>query len=370
MSSAKRPPQFGEPVPWFVARSPVNSVYSFDTVAGRYIVLCFFGSAGHPLAARVLTGFQNAAATFDGENAALFGVSIDPSDESTGRVAILAPSAICFWDFDQAVCRAFGLQAENGIRPCTFLLDPRLRVISRWAFDGEPEAHVAQVLQALAAQPPIETPVPAQLQAPILVAPRVFEPELCRTLIKYYDDRGGKDSGFMREEGGKTVGVYDYAHKRRRDEEIGDESLRKACMHRIHDRLIPEIHKAFQFRATRMERYLVACYEAETGGHFRAHRDNTTKGTEHRRFAVSLILNTGEFEGGLLRFPEFGSHLYSAPAGGAVVFSCSLLHEATPVTRGKRYVFLPFLYDDEAARIRQENERYLAGDVNKPDGGA
>jgi peroxiredoxin/predicted 2-oxoglutarate/Fe(II)-dependent dioxygenase YbiX len=370
MSTAKRVPQFGEPVPWFVARSQVNPAFNFDTVAGRYIVLCFFGSAGHPLAARILATFQQAGSIFDGTNSALFGVSIDPSDEASDRLGTLAPSAICFWDFDQAVCRAFGLKANNGIRPHTFLLDPRLRVIGRWAFDGEPETHVAQVLDALAAQPPIGTPVPAQVQAPILIAPRVFEPELCRTLIKYYDDRGGKDSGFMREEGGKTVGVYDYSHKRRKDQEIEDASLRTACMHRIHDRLIPEIHKAFQFRATRMERYIVACYEAETGGHFRAHRDNTTKGTAHRRFAVSLILNTGEFEGGLLRFPEFGPHLYSAPAGGAVVFSCSLLHEATPVTGGKRYVFLPFLYDDEAARIRQENERFLAGDMNQPEAGA
>ena len=47
----------------------------------------------------------------------------------------------------------------------------------------------------------------------------------------------------------------------------------------------------------------------------------------HRRFAVSLNLNTGDYEGGCLRFPEFGPHLYVAPAGGAVVFSCSLLHE-------------------------------------------
>ena len=42
-----------------------------------------------------------------------------------------------------------------------------------------------------------------------------------------------------------------------------------------------------------------------------------------------------------------------------MVFSCSLLHEATPVTRGERYGFLPFLYDDEGARIREENEKYL-----------
>jgi hypothetical protein len=29
------------------------------------------------------------------------------------------------------------------------------------------------------------------------------------------------------------------------------------------------------------------------------------------------------------------------------------------VTRGRRYAFLPFLYDDQAARIREENNRFL-----------
>ena len=62
---------------------------------------------------------------------------------------------------------------------------------------------------------------------------------------------------------------------------------------------------------------------------------------------------------GMLRFPEFGQQLYQPPAGGTVVFSCSLLHEATPVASGVRYAFLPFLYDDAAAKIRQENLRFV-----------
>src|SRR5262249_52451146 len=125
-------------------------------------------------------------------------------------------------------------------------------------------------------------------------------------------------------------------------------------------RLLPEVHKAYQFRVTRIERHIVACYDAAEGGHFAPHRDNTTRGTAHRRFAVSLNLNTGQYEGGMLCFPEFGPQLYNAPAGGAVVFSCSLLHAATPVTKGKRYAFLPFLYDEAAARVREENLKYLA----------
>jgi len=30
------------------------------------------------------------------------------------------------------------------------------------------------------------------------------------------------------------------------------------------------------------------------------------------------------------------------------------------VTRGARYAFLPFIYDDEAAKIRQANHGFLA----------
>lgn len=180
--------------------------------------------------------------------------------------------------------------------------------------------------------------------------PDIFEPALCHRLIAC--------SGFMREVDGLTVGLVDHSHKRRRDCLIEDEGLRRATMQRIHERLVPQIERAFQFRATRMERYIVSCYDASERGMFRAHRDNTTRGTAHRRFALSLFLNDG-YEGGQLVFPEYGSALYSAPAGGGVVFSCSILHEALPVTAGRRCMFLPFLYDEAARRVRSANAAFL-----------
>ena len=45
------------------------------------------------------------------------------------------------------------------------------------------------------------------------------------------------------------------------------------------------------------------------------------------------------------------------------MFSCSLLHQVSPVTSGKRYAFLPFLYDDAAARLREANNAFLGEDV-------
>jgi len=62
-----------------------------------------------------------------------------------------------------------------------------------------------------------------------------------------------------------------------------------------------------------------------------------------------------------LRFPEFGSRTYRASTGGAVIFSCALLHEATPVIGGRRYAFLPFLYDEHGATVRQRNADTIVG---------
>ena len=43
------------------------------------------------------------------------------------------------------------------------------------------------------------------------------------------------------------------------------------------------------------------------------------------------------------------------------MFPCALLHAVSMVTSGRRYAFLPFLYDDAAARIREENNKFLEG---------
>ena len=194
--------------------------------------------------------------------------------------------------------------------------------------------------------------------APVLVTPRIFEPGFCERLIALYRQTGGESSGFMREIDGVTTLMMNDQHKRRSDVTVEDEALQKQVVARLNRRLTPQIEKAFNFKPTRIERYLVARYDSETGGFFRPHRDNTTKGTAHRRFAVSINLNS-DYDGGDLRFPEFGDRTYRPPPGGACVFSCSILHEATPVTRGERFAFLPFLYDEAGARVREENLQYL-----------
>jgi predicted 2-oxoglutarate/Fe(II)-dependent dioxygenase YbiX/peroxiredoxin len=366
MLEARKLLQPGDPAPWFVGRTDKTPAFHFDQAGGRYVVLCFFQSGCSESSSRLLGEILSRRADFDDENLSLFGVTTDPTDE--GRLADAVPGIRFFRDFDRAISRLYGTaptdQTATAYRPVTYVFDERLRVVATLTFQDGPAAHAERLFHILDSLPKLASPSAAFVQAPILVVPRIFEPELCRQLIAHHEQHGGRDSGFMRDVNGKTVELYDYNRKRRRDQEIIDESLRNEAMFRVHSRQAPEILKAFQFHTTRIERHLVACYEGSDSGHFRAHRDNTTKGTAHRRFAVSLNLNTGEYEGGKLRFPEFGRQEYEAPAGGAVTFSCSLLHEATPVTRGKRYVYLPFLYDDAAAKVREANMRFVDLEAN------
>ena len=46
--------------------------------------------------------------------------------------------------------------------------------------------------------------------------------------------------------------------------------------------------------------------------------------------------------------------------GDAVVFSCSLLHQATPVTSGRRFVLLSFFFGDDAQEMRERQASALA----------
>ena len=354
----------GEPAPQFFVESTNNPRFAFHSTAGRYVVLSFIGSAGQPIGGEVAADWAKLAPEFDSGRIAVFAVSSDPEDKAQQRIKE-SSAFLAFWDFDREVARLYGMleaapDGKGRIYNCvSVVLDHQLRVLAI-APMGNGKDHVKRVMHFLMQQPAWGgTGERLEHWAPVLQVPRIFEPELCRRLIAYYDAGQPEDSGFMREVDGRTVPRLDHSFKRRSDVQILDTDLRAACRVRIARRLAPEIARAFQFEVSHIERYIVACYEADGGGYFKPHRDNTTKGTAHRRFAVTINLNAEDYEGGDLRFPEYGYQTYRAPTGGAVVFSCSLLHEATPITEGRRYCTLPFLYDEAGALLRQENRKYL-----------
>ena len=351
----------GDPAPRFRQRAISNPNYNFDTVAGRTIVLCFSGSGGSAIARESFAAVAARTDLFDDIRASFFIVSNDPADEAQGRLTDRYPGYRTFWDFDGSVARLYGALpvdpmpvGEAPFRPLWVVVDRQLRLIDVIPFARD-RSDIACVIDTVERQP---VAGPDSFQAPVLLLPNILEPELCEELIAGYRKDGGELSGFMREEGGKTVLRADPEHKKRRDWTIQDGGLIGRLQERVRRRIVPEIARIHFFNVTRMERYIVGCYTAEDGGHFRPHRDNTTKGTAHRRYAVSINLNE-DFDGGLVSFPEYGPRGFKPPPGGALIFSCSLLHTVSPVTRGERFAFLPFLYDDAAAKIRAENNAYL-----------
>lgn len=352
----------GVPAPIFNAPSPVNPNFAFSSLGGNYILLAFLPEPGPARDAAIATVRAHADLFDDRRRVLFFGILPDAESYAAARND---PPLRWFADLNGDLRRLYGAVDESGaLKPQWVVVDPSLRILgwgpldkgaqllSQFARLGDPDAHAG---------------VP--LHAPVLIVPRVFEPGLCRRLMDHYEQTGGQPSGTMIERDGKTVGVLS-DFKSRRDSTISDPDLVAACRARISHRLLPEIEKAFQFRATYIERYIVARYDAEDGGWFKPHRDNTTPGTAHRKFAVSINLNAEAFEGGDLRFPEFGSRTYRPPTGGAVVFSCSLLHEATRVTRGTRFAFLPFLYDGAGAEVRAANRDTFEFDAKAADDAA
>ena len=191
-----------------------------------------------------------------------------------------------------------------------------------------------------------------QRQAPVLVVDNVLEPELCDQLLEYWRKGDKQANGVSK--GGQSNQAGDTAMKVRNDVVLLDEKLFNEVKNRIVKRVLPEIAKAFQFQTASMEALRIGNYHSKEKGFFGRHRDNKTTFTAHRRFAVSLNLNPLTYKGGQVNFPEYGQALYAPPQGGALVFSCSLLHEAMPVTEGERFGIFTFLTDAAGARQEQE----------------
>ena len=247
-----------------------------------------------------------------------------------------APGSLVLVDTGRALAAALGIEG-----PTLIAVGSDLRVRGIFAPDIWTEAVSALTEDALA--PPF---------APVLVVPGVAEPMLAERLIACWET-GRQTAGGVASSGEGKANMQRADMKRRTDVMIEDAVLFDAVKTRIARRLAPLMYRAFGFRLASMEALRIGCYEAADGGFFARHRDNATPFTAARRFAMSLNLNTGDYEGGGIVFPEFGRQVYAPPAGGAVVFSCSLLHEALPVTAGRRFGVFTFFTDAEGLKAQE-----------------
>jgi hypothetical protein len=292
--------------------------------SGQPVVLCLRKAPAETLASDLVRHGNDFAAV----EAALFGVIHGPHDGGA------EPSTL--FDPERRLATAFGL-ADAGV----IVLDADLRVAASYAgVDLEPALAVCQRIFART------MPDTLRAQAPVHLVHDLFEPALCQRLIDYWK-AGEKKSDVVAlssAEGSRELpGI-----KKRADVRVSDPDLKSALQERLAHRLAPEVFKVFNYKMSFFESLRVGCYDSETGGYFRRHRDNMTPQTAGRRFAVSINLNTGEYEGGQVRFPEYSRALYDPEKGSALVFSCSLLHEALPVTTGRRFAVFTFAFEAPA----------------------
>jgi predicted 2-oxoglutarate/Fe(II)-dependent dioxygenase YbiX len=232
-----------------------------------------------------------------------------------------------------------GFGPVGGLRMRVIVLDPNQRVAM--TFDSRALPAAAEAMDAVAAavradgggDQVVRTPM-----APVLVLPRVFEAEFCTQVIRLWHKGDHKDSGVSSRYGNVNVSHL----KQTEDYTVVEPIMQKAISDRLAYRIGPELIKVFAFdRQFAFDAHVVLSYSAEGKHFFGAHRDNGAPTTADRAFALSLNLND-DFDGGELVFPEYAGVKVSPPAGAAAVFSCSLLHRALPVTRGRRFVLTTF----------------------------
>jgi predicted 2-oxoglutarate/Fe(II)-dependent dioxygenase YbiX len=282
-----------------------------------------------------------------------------------------APSVLLFRDRQVALYADAGLdtpvevladtegavQATYGVGhgATAFALDANLRVLG--VIDN-PLDNPTRLHMLLAGARGDLAPLEVTAQAPVLFVPYVLDQQACDWLIQLWHTHGNVDTGVESSVQGQRAETLSETYKRRRDHTVTNPQISGRIATMVGNAIMPEVHKAFAYRATRFEGFKIGCYDASTGGFFRAHRDNLSPSTAHRRFALTLNLNDG-YEGGQLRFPEYGPQRYRPPAGGALIFSCSLLHEVLDVTRGQRFVLLSFLYGEEgrSSRVQERGAR-------------
>jgi predicted 2-oxoglutarate/Fe(II)-dependent dioxygenase YbiX len=328
--------------------TPEKTFYSFDGQAGRQAAVIIVGALSHDATNSIVSAFQRRAEEFARHETDVL-LLVDAQGPwvqqhlaapPRGLQSIYCPPEVFYrWGFDNH-------------EPQVVVTDRNMRIIA--PIDGEDDCAVVEAALACAAAAPVEAPRDVALPAPVLLLPNILSAAFCRSLVDRFETSdhlaGGMASIDAR---GDAIHKIDDAKKKREDYVLpADDALGERAIEAIAHVCAPEIKKAFQCDISHIDRMIIARYD-DTGGYFRRHRDNAAPSVAFRQFAMSINLNSQDYEGGHLLFPEYNSHRYKPERGAGIIFSASLLHEATPVVRGRRYVLLTFLHNADGEARRQ-----------------
>ncbi len=305
-----------------------------QSIAGDPVVIAVCRSARDPAAGEALALLEREREGIAGRGAHLFALTGDAPGANLAARKALSTGIRLLSDAEGKALALCGAP-PSGCRALVLRRDMRVAAV----LDGPAAAVVAGALAALDGMAaPTVPPVVSSGHAPVLILDPVLPPEFCDRLMDLWA-KGERETDQVTNQSGNYGGT---GAKKRSDHVIKDPGLSKEIQGVFIKRLLPDIARALQFQVTESEYLRIGCYDAESGGFFRRHRDNVLAANAHRRFAVSLNLND-DYEGGEVTFPEYGHARYRPGRGAAVVFSCSLLHEAMPVSKGRRFVLLTFL---------------------------
>lgn len=229
--------------------------------------------------------------------------------------------------------------AERSPTLVALLLNANLKIAYIGASPQDPQRIMDELQRISRARPPI----PLTAHPPILLVPMALSPADCTSLMQFWHrlDQEHGASGHSAVDAKCISFLHEYG--RVRQYLVENPSLQKALDTKISRRLMPEISKAFDTRAPQREIWALSCYDATDSGMLGPHRDCASTETQHRRFTVSIALND-TYQGGALRFREYGEQTYNLPVGTAAVFSAALLHEVLPITAGRRFALVTHIY--------------------------
>jgi len=341
--------ELGDPAPIFALPDADGETVGLndDLFAGRPMILMFLSGPQDADAMAALAAFNAEAASFAEAQAMVIAIAPAPQAAIADFARQLGLNLVILADADAATARAYQVKSPGAT---VFVLDGNRRVESIMKdipADIMPAAAL-EIVRELTAARPAET---LSGTAPVLIVPNVLSAEECRWLISLYEQTGQSwrhpdrvDEGGFAED--FKVPAPDQGRVDRVDHVINDSDVLNHLATRINRRVLPEIEKAFHYPVTRREYWRITSYEGRRGGQTIGHRDNPTEEYAHRRFAISINLNSEEFEGGELMFREFSDQRFKPPSGAALVFSSGILHEAQEVTAGRRMVLLSQLFGE------------------------
>jgi predicted 2-oxoglutarate/Fe(II)-dependent dioxygenase YbiX len=325
-----------------------KSFYSFDAQAGRAAILILAGGLSPTATASFVGAFQRRTRDFACHEADVL-LLVDGQGPHAQEYLANPPEGL------EVVCcppEVFYRWGFAHLEPLVVVTDRSVRIVA--PIDAEDdEAAVGAALACLAATP-VEAPRDIPLPAPVLLLPNILSASFCLALIDRFESGGHLPGGMASVDvHGAAIHKIDDSKKKRKDYILpADDALGAQAVEALARICVPEMKRAFQCDISHIDRMIIARYD-DTGGYFRRHRDNSGPSVAFRQFALSINLNSQDYEGGHLLFPEYNSHRYKPERGAGIIFSASLLHEAAPVTKGRRYVLLTFLHNAGGEAQRQ-----------------